>query len=123
VFDYSLDLYRKAMKLDPENFVLASDYAQSYYGIRPPRWKEGLAAWQKALKIANDEIEREGVYIHLARINIHLDNFEEARRQLNLVSHSMYDQLKARVLRNLEEREATSKENATAPTLSKEAQK
>src|SRR6266566_1181525 len=34
VFDKALELYRQAMKLDPGNFVLASDYAQSYYGIR-----------------------------------------------------------------------------------------
>jgi pentatricopeptide repeat protein len=112
VFDYALDLYRKAMKLDPDNFVLATDYAQSYYGITPARWKDGLAAWNQAFKVANDDIEREGVHIHLARIQIHLENFEESRRHLNQVKHSMYDTLKARVSRNLDEREAKWKESA-----------
>jgi tetratricopeptide (TPR) repeat protein len=37
VFDRSLELYRKALKLDPKNFPLATDYAQSYYGIKPWR--------------------------------------------------------------------------------------
>ena len=37
VFDKALDLYRKAMKLNPDSFVLATDYAESYYGIKPWR--------------------------------------------------------------------------------------
>ncbi len=35
VFDKALGLYRQAMKLDPSNLVLATDYAESYYGIKP----------------------------------------------------------------------------------------
>ena len=38
VFEKSLGLYREAMRLDPTNFVLASDYAESFYGTHPPRW-------------------------------------------------------------------------------------
>ena len=30
-------LIAEALKLDPKNFLLASDVAQTYYGIRPPR--------------------------------------------------------------------------------------
>src|SRR5205814_6581334 len=61
VFDKALDLYRKAMKLDPDNFVLASDYAMSYYGIKPMRTGDAIAAWESALKIASNDKEREGV--------------------------------------------------------------
>ena len=39
VFDKALDLYRQAMKLDPANFILATDYAESYYEIKPLRTK------------------------------------------------------------------------------------
>src|SRR4029078_1222259 len=46
VFDKALDLYRKALKLDPTNFVLSSDYANSFYGTKPPRYEEGLKAWE-----------------------------------------------------------------------------
>ena len=42
VFDKSLALYRKAMQLDPDNFPLATDYAESYYGIRPLRTNDAL---------------------------------------------------------------------------------
>src|SRR5262249_48372918 len=37
VFDKALGLYRQAMKLAPDDLVLATDYAESYYGIKPLR--------------------------------------------------------------------------------------
>src|SRR5260221_9709043 len=52
VFDKSLDLYRQALKLDPTNFPLATDLAQSYYGIKPTRVDEALNAWTNALALA-----------------------------------------------------------------------
>ena len=87
VFDKALALYRKAMQLDPDNFPLATDYAQSYYGIRPLRTNDALVAWTNALQIAHDDIEREGVYIHLARIKIAAGRFDEARAQLDAVTN------------------------------------
>jgi tetratricopeptide (TPR) repeat protein len=105
VFDRSLELYRKAVKLDPKNFPLATDYAQTYYGIRPLRTTEALAAWNYALKIANDEFEREGVYIHLARVELNSGLFDQARKHLDLVTNQFYNVLKGRLNRNLLEKE------------------
>src|SRR5438876_113895 len=120
VFDKALDLYRKAMKLDPDNFVLASDYAQTYYGIRPMRTGDAIAAWESALKIAPDDKEREGVYIHLARIKLNAERFEEAHRLLNSVTNEMYASLKNRLARNLERQEkAATVTNAPTATLTK----
>ena len=68
VFDKALALYRKAIQLDPDNFRLMTDCADSYYAIRPLRTNEMLAAWSNALQIAHNNIEREGVYIHLAAL-------------------------------------------------------
>ena len=45
VFDKALGLYAEALKLDPKNFPLASDVAQTYYGIRPMRLDDALKAW------------------------------------------------------------------------------
>ena len=61
VYDKALDLYRKALKLAPDDFPLASDLAQTYYGIKPLRLEEALLAWTNTLAIAHDEVEREGV--------------------------------------------------------------
>ena len=69
VFDKALALYAEAIKLDPEDFPLATDIAQTYYGIKPPRTNEAFTAWNYAMSIARDQIERDGVHIHLARWN------------------------------------------------------
>lgn len=111
VFDKSLEYYRKAIELAPDDFVLFSDYAESFYGTKPPRWKEGLAAWTEALKIAHDDQEREGVYIHLARINLKLGRYDDSRRNLNEVTNSMYAVLKNRITKNLNQAIANSATN------------
>ena len=105
VFDKALALYQKAIRLDPDNFPLATDYAESYYGIRPLRTNDALAAWTNALETAHNEAEREGVYIHLARIKIAVGRFDEARVHLAAVTNSIYAGLKDRGERNLAERE------------------
>jgi tetratricopeptide (TPR) repeat protein len=105
VFDKALELYRKAIQLDPDDFPLATDYAQSYYGIKPLRTNDALVAWTNALKIAHDDTEREGVFIHLARVKIAAARFDEARAQLDAVTNSVYADLKNRLERNLVERE------------------
>ena len=45
VFDKALELYKEAMKLAPDDVVLAENYAESYYGIRPLRTNDALVAW------------------------------------------------------------------------------
>jgi tetratricopeptide (TPR) repeat protein len=121
VFDKSLALYRKAMQLDPNNFLLATDYADSFYGIRPLRADEALEAWTNALKIANGDVEREGIYIHLARIKIATGRFAEARAQLDAVTNAALADLKKRLERSLIEHEnaATNKavENLSTNTF------
>jgi tetratricopeptide (TPR) repeat protein len=101
VFDKALALYQKAIQLDPTNFTLMTDYAESYYGIRPLRTNDALEAWTNALKIASDDVEREGVYIHLARVKLAAGRYAEVQAQLDQVTNSVYNALKARLQRNL----------------------
>lgn len=112
VFDKAMGLYDQAMKLDPTNFVLACDVATSYYGIRPWRMEAALRAWTNALTVANDEIEREGVYIHLARLKIIAGNFNQAHAHLDAVTNETYANIKRIVSRNLDEKEHPSETNA-----------
>jgi tetratricopeptide (TPR) repeat protein len=105
VFDKALTLYRKAMQLNPQNFLLAADYAQSYYGIRPLRTNDALGAWTNALQIARDDNEREGVFLHLARIKMAAGRFAEARVHLNDVTNAAFADVKHQLERNLAERE------------------
>lgn len=117
VFDRSLDLYRKALKLDPNNFPLATDYAQSFYGIKPLRTQDALAAWNDALKVANDDFERQGVFVHLARVELNSGMFDDARKHLAMVTNNFYDVLRNRLTRNLAEKE---KAMASPPVQPKE---
>jgi tetratricopeptide (TPR) repeat protein len=115
VFDRSLQLYQQALKLDPTNFIFATDLAQTYYGIKPARAAEALAAWNVALNLAHDEIEREGIYLHLARWELIRGNFEATRRQLAQVKRAMYNDIKRVLTRNLDEKEkAAASTNAPA---------
>lgn len=111
VFDKALELYAVALKKDPNNFDLAEDIAQTYYGIRtqaPPRKmarpKEALEAWDYALKIAPGENEKHGVYIHKARILLGLDQVGAAKEALDQVKLPIYQTLKKRILGNVNER-------------------
>ncbi|MGB8370058.1 MAG: tetratricopeptide repeat protein [Limisphaerales bacterium] len=114
VFDKALALYCKAIQLDPQNFPLATDYAQTYYGIRPLRTNDALGAWTNALQIAHDDNEREGVYLHLARIKTAAGRFAEARTHLNDVTNAAFSDVKHRLERNLAERENTATNPGTA---------
>jgi tetratricopeptide (TPR) repeat protein len=118
VFDKAMDLYRKALALDPENFPLATDLAQTYYGIQPPRVKEAFAAWNNAMKLARDEIERDGVRIHLARWHRTAGDFEAVRRELNQVTNALYVTSKERILKSLASA-ATRTNSVPAPALEK----
>jgi tetratricopeptide (TPR) repeat protein len=101
VFDKALALYQQAIKLDPENFPLATDYAQSYYGIRPLRTNDALVAWTNALNIARDDVEREGVYLHLARIKTSIGQYDESRSLLDGVTNGALIDMKKRLQRSL----------------------
>ncbi len=105
VFDKSLELYRKALELEPESFLIATDLAQTYYLIKPPRHTDALAAWRTALGLASDDLEREGVRVHLGRILVQAGRFDEARTELNLVTNANYGLIKGKILKTLETKE------------------
>jgi len=115
VFDKALALYEKAMKFDPTNFPLASDVAQTYYGIKPNRTEDALRSWTNALNIAHDELEREGVFVHFARIKLHDGRFAEAHAHLNAITNPVYADVKNRLTRNLADLEKQARETNAPP--------
>ena len=112
VFDRALAHYAEAMRLAPDDFKLAADVAQTYYGIRPPRHDAAIAAWEQALKLARDDAEREGIHLHLARVQINAGRFEVARKELMLVQHDTLQVTKQRVAQTLETKEKLAQEGA-----------
>jgi tetratricopeptide (TPR) repeat protein len=125
VFEKAMGLYRKALELDPDNFVLATDYAQSYYGFDPKltgdaeqdrkikqkHFDDAIAAWQQAFKLASDDVERQGVLVHYARLQINADRFEEARKNLEAVTNGMFAVTKGNLLKKLESRSNGAKKS------------
>lgn len=124
VFDKALGLYRQARALDPENFLLATDLAQCFYVMKPPKSgdpeatrkaeqklaDEALAEWQAAFKIAPDENTRQGVYVHFARWQINAGRFDEARKTLDLLTNTVFASTK----RTLEKKMARGETGAAA---------
>jgi tetratricopeptide (TPR) repeat protein len=100
VFDRSLDLYKQAMKLDPTNILLAVDYAQSFYGIKPMRTNDAIAAWKHALTLAKNTEEEQGIFLHLARVELNTGHWNEALVHLNSVTNAEMMELKTRLERN-----------------------
>jgi tetratricopeptide (TPR) repeat protein len=100
VFDRALDLYRQAIKLDPTNLVLAVDYAQTYYGIRPMRTNDALAAWNYALTLATNTVEQQGIFLHLARVELNTGHWSEALVHLNSVTNAEMMDLKKLLEKN-----------------------
>ena len=110
VFDKALVLYSNAVHFDPTNFPLASDVAQTYYGIKLPRTEDALKSWTNAFRLAHDDLEREGVNVHFARVKLHDGRLAEARAHLSSVTNEAYASLKQRMLKNIQELETKAAE-------------
>ncbi|MFN0068463.1 MAG: tetratricopeptide repeat protein [Limisphaerales bacterium] len=102
VFDRALALYERALRLDPDNFLLATELAQSYYGIKPLRAEPALRAWRRALELARDDLERQGVLLHLARTHMMAGELEAAEADLKQVTDPVHDFVKQRLQKRLE---------------------
>lgn len=105
VFSKCLNLFSNAFELAPSNFPYASDFAQSFYAIKPLPTDPALTAWSNALAVAPNGLEREGVYIHLARVKMLAGKYPEARQHLQSVTDQKYDQLKTKLLQSIDQRE------------------
>jgi len=137
VMNASMQMYHKAMELDPSNFRLATDVAQSYYGLpgfkgaktEPEMIKQrgisenALNAWTNAFRLAGDDIERQGVLIHMARLSLHLGRKSEAQAALNSVTNAMFTSTRTALLRKLQQEGRPAAEEKTPAKASAEEPK
>ncbi|HUJ08929.1 MAG TPA: tetratricopeptide repeat protein [Verrucomicrobiae bacterium] len=79
IFQHSLGQFRKARDLDPQNFDLSTAYAETFYMMPKPDWEEAYAAWKYCLGQPLDDDQRQLVFMHLARVCIHLQRYQEAQ--------------------------------------------
>ena len=121
VFDKALTLYSNSMRLDPTNFPLAIDVAQSYYGIKPTRLEDALVAWTNAMKIAKTDLERQSVHVHLARMKLSAERFSEARAHIGQVKEPMLEELRVRLVGNIDSQEAKAHGTNAPPSTATNA--
>ena len=128
VFARALELYAHALALDPQNFQLASDVAQTFYGIPPSAGKSpdesrleearlvenALKSWTNAFNLASEPSEQEGINLHFARWNIRAGRFDVARTHLSGVTNTSYLPVKQRLERNLAEKQSPAAKPADA---------
>jgi tetratricopeptide (TPR) repeat protein len=105
VYGKALQLYSNAARLAPESFTFASDWAQTYYSIKPLPADDALRTWTNALKTAHDEREREETYVHMARVKMLAGRLAEARAQLSAVTDIQLVQLRSNLLHAIQLRE------------------
>ncbi len=109
VIEKAAGLYKKALQLNPKDFHAASDLAQTYYGYKLPliSTKElrqnkqiqqiadkAIDAWKVAEKLARDDVEKQGIKIHIARWQISAGRVTEAKNTLESVKLDMYETIK-----------------------------
>ncbi len=109
VIEKAAGLYKKALQLNPKDFHTANDLAQTYYGYKLPQVStkelrnnrqiqqladKAIDAWKVAEKLARDDVEKQGVKIHIARWQISSGRLTEAKNTLQSVKLDMYETIK-----------------------------
>ena len=91
--------FREASRLAPTDLEYARAYAETFYGMPKPDWKEAQVAWQHYLELSTN---RNFAYLHLARISLKRHNKAEALSFLDKISDSSYFQIKEKLRKQAE---------------------
>jgi tetratricopeptide (TPR) repeat protein len=91
--------YREASRLAPMNLEYAGAYAETFYGMPNPDWKEAQVAWQHYLELSTD---RNFGYLQLARVSLKLQKKAEALSFLGKISSPSYSQIKEKLRKQAE---------------------
>ena len=93
--------FREASRLAPTNLDYARAYAETFYGIPNPDWKEAQVAWQHYLELSTNR-DRTFAYLQLARVSLKRHNKAEALSFLNKISDPSYSWLKEKLRKQAE---------------------
>jgi tetratricopeptide (TPR) repeat protein len=102
VSEEALKQITEALQLDPNNFEIAADLAETHHDFKPLPHEQTLAAWKHAAKLATTEDERSWAELQMAIVNIEINHFDEAKRHLGNVDVKIYAKLKQRLLNAIE---------------------
>jgi tetratricopeptide (TPR) repeat protein len=86
--------FREASRLAPTDLEYARAYAETFYGMPNPDWKEAQVAWQHFLELSTN---RNFAYLQLARVSLKQRKKTEALSFLDRVSDSSYSEVKEKL--------------------------
>ncbi len=99
VLQRALFQFREASRLAPTDLEYARAYAETFYGMPNPDWKEAQVAWQHYLELSTN---RNFAYLHLARISLKRHNKAEALSFLDKISDPSYSEIKEKLRKQAE---------------------
>src|SRR5437870_6333211 len=91
--------FREARRLAPNDLEYARAYAETFYGIPNPDWKEAQVAWQQYLELATN---RNFAYLQLARVTLKQNKKVEALSFLGKISDSSFSEVKEKLRKQAE---------------------
>jgi Tfp pilus assembly protein PilF len=91
--------FREASRLAPMDLEYARAYAETFYGMPNPDWKEAQVAWQHYLELSTN---RNFAYLQLARVSLKRHKKAEALSFLDKISDSSYSELKEKLRKQAE---------------------
>ena len=86
--------FREASRLAPMDLEYARAYAETFYGMPSPDWKQAQVAWQHYLELSTN---RNFAYLHLARVTLRQHKKAEALSFLDKISDSSYSEVKEKL--------------------------
>ena len=91
--------FREASRLAPTDVEYARAYAETFYGIPNPDWKEAQVAWQHYLELSTN---RNFAYLQLARVTLKQNKKAEALSFLDKISDSSFSEVKEKLRKQAE---------------------
>jgi Tfp pilus assembly protein PilF len=91
--------FREASRLAPTDLEYAGAYAETFYGMPNPDWKEAQVAWQHYLELSTN---RNFAYLQLARVSLKRQKKAEALSFLDKISDSSYSGVKEKLRKQAE---------------------
>jgi tetratricopeptide (TPR) repeat protein len=93
--------FREASRLAPMDLEYARAYAETFYGMPNPDWKEAQVAWQHYLELSTNR-DRNFAYLQLARVSLKRHKKGEALSFLDKISDSSYFEVKEKLRKQAE---------------------
>ncbi len=88
--------FRKASELDPFNAEYARAYAETFYGLKDPDWREALEAWTHFLELKGPP---DFCYTNMARVNLKLGRKADALQNLEQVRRADFFRVKEHLMK------------------------